>query len=113
MCNNFQAVACRAVWKVSSEDVELARLQIASKHLRLHKVLSSTQGVQFYFLCVMSNAKSTQMSDEESTEAQSYPTHRLFYCVQGMQDTQQGDPVLCPSQGRYGTGHYTDPSSIQ
>lgn len=74
-------MACRAVWKVSSDDVELARLQIASKRLRLHEVLSCTQGVQFYFscvTCVMSNAKSAQTSDEESAEAQSYPGIAFF-----------------------------------
>ena len=67
-------MACRAVWKVSSEDVEL--VQIASKRLRLHEVLSSAQGVQFYFSCVMSNAKNARTSDGEST--QSYPDIAFF-----------------------------------
>ena len=66
---------------MTSEDLELARNQIASKRLRLHEVVSAIKGVQFYFpcvTCVMSNAKSTNRSNGERTRSDSYPAIALF-----------------------------------
>ena len=70
------------MWKVDSEDIELARHQIASKRLRLDDILSATQGVQFYFSCVtsvMCNAKSSQsVPAEGSASKESYPAIAFF-----------------------------------
>ena len=70
------------MWKVDSEDLELARHQIASKRLRLDDVLSTTQGMQFYFSCIMSvmcNAKSSQTVESQSfSSRESYPAVAFF-----------------------------------
>ncbi|CAB4032953.1 Hypothetical predicted protein, partial [Paramuricea clavata] len=78
----LEAVACRAVWRVRETNIDIARNQIASKRLRLDQVVSSMNGVQFFFSCVtsvMCNAKSAKDDDNETSYTpESYPAIAYF-----------------------------------
>jgi hypothetical protein len=78
----LEAVVCRAVWRVRETDIDIARNQIASKRLRLDQVVSSMNGVQFFFSCVtsvMCNAKSAKDDDNETSYThESYPAIAYF-----------------------------------
>ena len=80
----MQTIACRATWRVTPEDLELARMQITSKRLLLQDAISSIDGVLFFFSCissVRSNANTKRGKNERraaNAQDDTYPCISFF-----------------------------------
>ena len=70
--------ACRATWMVGKEDIELARLQIASKRLLLDDAIHEIRcSVLLFMHLVCSNSK-TRNDKDEKTGKEVYPLVSYF-----------------------------------
>ena len=68
------------LWRLCTEDKELARLQIASKRLLLDDTIHEIRGVQFFFSCISSvcfNSK-TRNDKDGKTSKEVYPSVSYF-----------------------------------
>lgn len=78
----MKTLACRAVWRVTTDDVKLAKRLISSKRLTLDDMLAKISDVQFFFSCVtimMSNAKcSSRQTENAQSQRESYPGVAYF-----------------------------------
>lgn len=75
----MKAVCCRAIWKVNTEDVQLARNRIASKRLALDDVLGSLEGVHFFISAITAVAGTTESGNRHGAQdAVMYPAVAYF-----------------------------------
>ena len=71
----MKVLACRAIWRVTPEDRDLAKNQIWRKRLILDELLAKIGGVQFFFSCITmmrSNFKRAWCGEEKGKEAEKY-----------------------------------------
>ena len=78
----MKTLACRAVWRVTADDVKLAKRLISSKRLTLDDMLAKISGVQYFFSCItimISNAKSSScQTGNAQSHRESYPGVAYF-----------------------------------
>ena len=99
----MKVLACRAIWRVTPEDRELAKNQICSKRLMLDELLAKIAGVQFFFSCITmmrSNSKRARCGEEKGKEAEIYPGVAYFIAY------RQND--LCDENAIFATLHNAD-----
>ena len=121
-------MACRAIWRVSPADIELARLQIASKRLLLNDAIASIEGVMFYFSCISSVCSNPNTSKGQRSNANvgetSYPCVSFFIVYQPNEkcddDTffaalhnQDVEPEIRPIRVRNGGNHDMESAARQ
>ncbi|CAB4031064.1 Hypothetical predicted protein, partial [Paramuricea clavata] len=68
LSHDTYGLACRAIWRVSDEDRELAKNQICSKRLQLDDQIVAMDGVQFFILCITMVETNADEDDEATSD---------------------------------------------
>ena len=81
MKEKHKAISCRATSRVCKEDIELARMQIASKRLLLDDAISAIPGVYFFFSCISSVSSNSKTKIADVETASSGNGNEVYPCI--------------------------------